>query len=511
MAFISLTPVGRTAAVEQTTDNGRNTVARYLAIATLTILAATGAGCSWQNKEHMQIDASQQPAYGRLPGANERFQVDPSDPTVGQDYRRDREQPARHWNQKVWEEQGYPSNSTTSSNSTARDDRWNEPERLNQARRDDYSNEVYRRDTSAQDPYGRTPTTSAYDGYERTDQYGRAESYDTYGRTNTQVRTDQWGAPQGQAYAPSNAQPAPRPVVTQVRVRPLDQTQTGTATVADYTLPVQTSSYTALPTIGAIPDYNGNTGATTTTSAPVSIEDAARTNVTAMPLNYSTDDAIKTLEHVLASDPDNAKIKLALQALYAAEGRQAGSQTTDRATEAMALAVQALDQAQADDPEAAARALDLLEELHDELAQHAELIIENVRLCSGVEDFGKYHELSKEELASGEPRRIVVYCELKNFKSEVNADGKYVTRLRAQILLYDDNMNVLTPQPPTDVMDTPASRPRRDFFLHGTLDLPPLPSGSYSVVIKIEDRLAEKIARDGRVDFEVTGKPTGLP
>ena len=131
-------------------------------------------------------------------------------------------------------------------------------------------------------------------------------------------------------------------------------------------------------------------------------------------------------------------------------------------------------------------------------------MISCLEICDSgkVEGFGRYEVLPPEELASGKPRKVQVYCELQNFKSDLNDQGKYLTRLKAEITLYDANWRVKA-QLAGDVPDVPSYRPRRDFFLRAALDIPALAPGKYQLEVRIEDTVAKKIARPLRRDFEV--------
>ena len=196
---------------------------------------------------------------------------------------------------------------------------------------------------------------------------------------------------------------------------------------------------------------------------------------------------IAELERKLAARPGDVYTILALRSLYLANGQ------ADKAQNVLP-----------DDPDNANRMLAALNDLHSQVAEKADLIITTVNLCGegGVKGFGQYQELPLSELASGEPRTVLVYCELDNYQTERNDEGKYQARLHATITLYDANYGVIR-QLSQDVPDVPSPNPRRDFFLRGALNLPRLAPGRYQLTVQIEDKIANKIARPQHIFFDI--------
>ena len=228
------------------------------------------------------------------------------------------------------------------------------------------------------------------------------------------------------------------------------------------------------------------------------------------PVIGSMETAIRHLEEFIARNPDDTNTRLALRCLYAAQGRNdqamqplsgvpvGGQDESIAIARAMLLAAEA----RPGSPEKANRALDALRNLLDNVAEKSDLIIPCVKICSTVVGFGQYEAVPEEELQTGRPRHVLVYCELRNFKSQLNSEGKYVTHLHADIALYDAAYRVIC-QHSADVKDAPSYNQRRDFFLRGPLELPNLSPGKYQLVVNIEDKVAGKNAQPTRVSFEV--------
>lgn len=229
---------------------------------------------------------------------------------------------------------------------------------------------------------------------------------------------------------------------------------------------------------------------------------------------------IGDLEKLIAKDPGNTKAQLALRCLYAAAGQQDKALTPisdvpdEQQAVAMALAKAVLlttpSQDTPADPEKANQAMEALQELTNKVATQADLKIKNLKICQKVEGFGRYTVMPQAQLATGDLQRPLVYFELENFKCQLNGEGLYITNLRAWMTLYDNRYTVMA-QRVDDVTDLPSFNQRKDFFLRGAFDIPQLPPGQYRLEVKVEDKVAGKIARPAYIEFEVVSKETSPP
>ena len=231
-------------------------------------------------------------------------------------------------------------------------------------------------------------------------------------------------------------------------------------------------------------------------------------------------DLIADLERYVTEDADNIDAQLALRCLYSVRGDAekafdpldqislAQQQDAIALGKAMLLVAQVRSLGDHADVEQANKAYKSLKQLQEKVAEKADLQISSLAICSKVDGFGRYDRIFDGKLELGYPMRVIVYCELDNFKNTEDADGKYLTDLHARITLYDQDYNILRQQS-ADVRDIPSFRPRRDFFLRGPLDMPKLSPGKYQIEVRIEDKIAGKVARPARYEFEV--KPLSRP
>jgi hypothetical protein len=233
----------------------------------------------------------------------------------------------------------------------------------------------------------------------------------------------------------------------------------------------------------------------------------------------NVEEAIKYLERLIDLHPEDVNYQMALRLLYCAYGdkdkalRQLPGMSSETQSKALTLAqaVVLASEFQVDknNPVSANRALEALKQLTDEVAEKADLNILSLKICksNSVRGFGLYEVLPKQQLETGDPCKILVYCELQNFKSQLNAEGKYITSLHADITLYDAGFTPVV-KLSCDVEDVPSFNQRHDFFLRGPIDIPQLAPGKYEIVVSIEDKVAGKKALPQRYEFQVaaTGK-----
>ncbi len=230
---------------------------------------------------------------------------------------------------------------------------------------------------------------------------------------------------------------------------------------------------------------------------------------------------IRFMETYVETHPSDVKAQLALRLLYACNGDEdkalpltsvaAGDSTADNSkqsqllAQAFVLAARANANKTQDDPVIADRALQALNAVRDSIALRADPVISCLKLCHKVDGFGLYEPVTQKELASGSLQSVIVYAELQNFRSKLNADGKYVTNLHIDIKLYDSSYNVIK-ELKGDVPDTPSYNKRHDFFLRttpGAFTLPHLAPGKYEIAVTVTDKIAGRVARIKRLTFEV--------
>jgi len=137
--------------------------------------------------------------------------------------------------------------------------------------------------------------------------------------------------------------------------------------------------------------------------------------------------------------------------------------------------------------------LDSLERVRTQLRADAELRIPVIALCSRVEAFGIYEEISPNTLVAYRENRVIVYCEIENFTSQPHGDGQYRTLLANRIELFSADGTSVWSQEEPQIEDL-CRRRRSDFFLAQLITLPRrLPAGDYVLKVTVKDLLASKM------------------
>jgi len=251
---------------------------------------------------------------------------------------------------------------------------------------------------------------------------------------------------------------------------------------------------------------------------PVNTVSANQVNASRTPAAVNTiEQTIADLERYVTLHPDNMQTQMALRLIYNAHGKDEkaldnlptmsmDSQTQMKAlTHAILLAAETTQTTDKIKPDIANQALKALDKVYEKLVEKASLAVSNLKICDKVAGFGNYKEIDKKELEAGRSRRIYVYCELQNFKTKLNEQNMHVTNLHADITLFDSAYKPLL-RIDKDVPDTPVHQRRRDFYLHGWLDLPKLSPGKYEIFVSIKDKIADMTATPQRYEFEVKNR-----
>jgi hypothetical protein len=137
-------------------------------------------------------------------------------------------------------------------------------------------------------------------------------------------------------------------------------------------------------------------------------------------------------------------------------------------------------------------ALAAVEALRMEVRQRAGPEIPTIALCSRVQAFGAYDVLPDGALRPNAQNQAIVYFEVKNFKSEPSADGRWRTLLSGRLEVLTSGGELMWEQPETSIEDL-CSRRREDFFVAQRIVLQaPLPEGPYVLKVTVEDLLADK-------------------
>ena len=154
---------------------------------------------------------------------------------------------------------------------------------------------------------------------------------------------------------------------------------------------------------------------------------------------------------------------------------------------------------------AAEDALARLDELRATLVELADPLITTVAFCRRVLTFGVYEEMESTDFAAGQTIHTIVYCEIRNFTSELTEEGVYRTLLGTRLEAWTaDGRSVWEHEEP-EIEDL-CRRRRTDFFLAQRIALPPtLPPGDYILKVLVEDHLGGKAHEASHPFSIVTG------
>jgi hypothetical protein len=229
---------------------------------------------------------------------------------------------------------------------------------------------------------------------------------------------------------------------------------------------------------------------------------------------------MKQLENALQQQPSDQQTQLALRFLYLAYGMEdkalglipslPSTQQTDviALTRTISLLTQAEKSGNQNNSFYANQALEAMQQWTAKLAARADFKISRLVICgaNSVKGFGQYQAVPQSKLQAGQPLQTQIYCELSNFKSLQQDDGRFRSNVAVEIALYDvaNNYNVIVKRPRTEIPDMSLNK-RRDFFFYGPLQIPTLPPGEYELMVKVEDLIGNKAAVPARYKFTVQG------
>ena len=200
----------------------------------------------------------------------------------------------------------------------------------------------------------------------------------------------------------------------------------------------------------------------------------------------------------LAEDPGNVRQQWRLTLLQLAAGRPAEAaefspEITREQRSLMSAAVSSIEacgQLLTSPAPNEADALSTVNSLRSLLQDQADLTIPVVALCTKVSTFGVYDEYSTGALIPHRANRVIVYCEIENFRTQQDTAGYYRSSLSSRLELFAADGHSIWIQEDTGIEDKSRQR-RDDFFLAQLVTLPPsLGPGEYVLKVTITDLLA---------------------
>ena len=138
-------------------------------------------------------------------------------------------------------------------------------------------------------------------------------------------------------------------------------------------------------------------------------------------------------------------------------------------------------------------ALQQVAALRHALSIRADPTVSAIALCRKVITFGSYEEMAREDFVSGRAIQTIVYSEIRNLKSERNAEGLFETRLSTRLEALTADGKSVWQQVEAEIIDH-CRRHREDFFIAQRVTFPPtLPAGEYVLKVLVEDKLSGKV------------------
>lgn len=225
---------------------------------------------------------------------------------------------------------------------------------------------------------------------------------------------------------------------------------------------------------------------------------------------------IERLEKQLGVQPNDLRGHLRLRYLYLAEGRLEKAKAPpvgldpDRAVLLMKWlsAAVTVEQSLQDPSQVSAETASAIRDLQDWASDHADLEITRLVLCTRIHSYGRFDPIPEGFLASGRTNQAFVYCEVRNFGSEMTAGGKYRTRIAHHLeLLTPQGHSVWKDAEQMEVADECLNR-RHDFFFNRLFELPRgINPGQYILKITVEDKIKLRVD-EATLPLEI--KPSGL-
>jgi hypothetical protein len=207
----------------------------------------------------------------------------------------------------------------------------------------------------------------------------------------------------------------------------------------------------------------------------------------------TSDELLSKLSRAVKDDPKNLSAQVDLQFLHLLLGHSAPQMDTiaPLAAEDRELLAAVLDgfnnfrtTARAEYGGMLAKKIRPLLEMADRLRAQADLRIGTLAVCTRVDGFGNYEPIT--HLFANREYPVILYCEIENFSSHLNAAKNWETNLTQECLLYNASGQRIWEDKRTNIADTCRNR-RRDFFVVKMLRIPPLAVGTYSLKITITD------------------------
>jgi len=158
-----------------------------------------------------------------------------------------------------------------------------------------------------------------------------------------------------------------------------------------------------------------------------------------------------------------------------------------------------------DEASAATAAADVLRELLAALQTVSDLSMPALKICRAVRGFGQYDPIEPPRFRAGQQNEFVLYCELRDFTSQRQDDGQFLTRFDLTTTIMDSGGGTVLEICDRELSDLCANR-RHDCFIPRLVRLPPtMAPGRYVAKVTAVDKLGQKVA-ENRASFEIAAE-----
>jgi hypothetical protein len=133
-------------------------------------------------------------------------------------------------------------------------------------------------------------------------------------------------------------------------------------------------------------------------------------------------------------------------------------------------------------------------DLADRVRAQADLVIPTLALCTKVDGFGVYEPIDPARFTAMKEHPVIVYCEVENFASHLNAKKQWETKLSQEVVLYTES-GLPVWQDKTESIPDLARNRRHDFFVVKKTKFPAnITIGRYLLKVTIVDQQANRVA-----------------
>ncbi len=152
-------------------------------------------------------------------------------------------------------------------------------------------------------------------------------------------------------------------------------------------------------------------------------------------------------------------------------------------------------------------AVDMVQKLKEALAPAPVLKIHRTDLCTRVGGFGDIDPFEKNVFLAGNSQKVIVYAEIGEFTSELNARNEWLTDLAVELVIFSDRDGIPVWKQAWQSASDVSKNKRRDFFLTQIITLSNhLTVGAYTLKVRVRDEQSGAMTETG-IQFQMVADP----